>query len=136
MKVIYYFIALLYSNMTFSCIVSTIGAEYDALIVIEKLEEPNHYRVEIPKHINMHSNVEILLNYSIDGQGLSTDSPDSILIFNNVYKHEKIKTTVQGDKLIGEFVVQQNYKEPRIVVTWWSWIGCPVIAQVDVLVVE
>jgi hypothetical protein len=111
MKVIYFIVALLFSNTVLACFAPRGGPEYDALIKIEELTISNHYRVEVPRKVEgMPHDADIILAYS-------KNRPGGIPIYE---PYETINTEVVGDKLVGEFVVKKKRKKkPYINVMWW-----------------
>jgi hypothetical protein len=110
LKLIYFVIALVFSNSALACYAPKGGPEYDALIKIEALAETNHYRVEVPKNLNgMPRDAEIILAYS-------KYSPGGIPL-NRPYI--TVNTRVVGDKVFGEFVVEKRDENPYLNVMWW-----------------
>jgi hypothetical protein len=110
LKLSYFIVALLVSNIASACYVPIGGPEYDALIKIEALAKSNHYRVEVPKKLKgMPHDANIILAYS-------KNSPGGIPVYEPFVA---IKARVVGEQLVGEFVVEKRDGKPYINVMWW-----------------
>ena len=115
---------LSYSSYIFGCMFPNTGDKYNALIKIDKLSKPNHYRIEVPVKV-----------------GDKLIDPDIGLIYDSFEDFEIIETIIHADKRIGEFVVHKEEFKPFVHVIWLPKIAgmCGIYArtaQIDVVDVK
>jgi hypothetical protein len=127
MRVIFVIFLSLSSAIAQACFAPRSGPEYDALIDIQKLEEPNTYQVTVPSRLEDLQKAEIMLAYSKDHAG-------GVPVYD---PFETLKAKEIDGKLSATFTVERREsKKPYIVVMWWPKVCCPCGIQANTKFLE
>ncbi len=105
------FLTLLFiflSANVFACFSPIEGEEYDALVVINKIDK-NHYSYEFPSEVH---------GYRNDGMVISALSQKEIGSIMADSPHKEIFPKEVNGKMRGEFFIPENEKNGFLIVSW------------------